>query len=244
MTKSGKRVMKIVAITLGSVMLALIVLGMALRLLFVNYNPIQCSLALRYGWHVELEQYTTAHPENKYPPLSQTPGVLFLGVEALTPQFIENWGAPLCVAADSEYKNLSIEQQFANPTLAYFGYALLNEDELLAFLEEYPKFIESGADFNADLPAPTGRGSFGGDHFLRLTSDLYKQYGSKTSGIPILFEIPDYRNGEIRARHWNGCGVALTYGSDIQNVEYGTAFPMTQAIIEKIGEIKARYAQP
>jgi len=33
------------------------------------------------------------------------------------------------------------------------------------------------------------------------------------------------------------------YGSYIKNIEYGTQFPMTPAIIEKIGEIKAKYAK-
>ncbi len=235
--------LKIIALSLGSVLLGLILLGAGLRILLVEYNPIQCSLSLQYGWNVQLLDYAKAHPDKKYPPMSAVPGVLFLGIESVSPQFVSSWGDLFCIAADSAYRDLSIEQQLANPTLAYFGYALCNESELLAFLEEYPKLIESGADFNADLPAPTGRGSFGGDQFLRLTSDLDQRHGREVWDIPILFEIPDYHDDGIQTRHWNGSGVALMYGSYIKNVEYGTKFPMTPAIIEKIGEIKTRYAK-
>lgn len=234
--------LKIIALSVGSVLLGLILLGAGLRILLVHYIPVQCSLSIRYGWCVELLEYAKAHPDKKYPPMSSTPGVLFLGIESVSPEFIKNWGPAFCIAADSEYTSSSAEKQFASPTLAYFGYALCNEDELLAFLDEYPKFIESGADFNADLPAPAGRGSFGGDQFLRLTSDLEQGHGGEVWGIPLLFEIPDYLDGDIQPRHWNGSGVALMYGSDIKYVEYGTILPMTPAVIEKIGEIKARYA--
>lgn len=242
MTRSRQRMLKIIAISVVSVLLGLFLLGACLRILLVEYGTIQCSLSIRYGWYVALQEYAQAHPDKKYPPMSSTPGVLFLGIESVSPEFIKNWGPAFCIAADSEYTSSSAEKQFASPTLAYFGYALCNEDEILAFLEEYPKFIESGTDFNADLPAPTGRGSFGGDRFLRLTSDLDQGHGGEVWGIPILFEIPDFRDGDIQPRHWNGCGVALMFGSDIKNVEYGTKFPMTPAIIEKIGEIKAKYA--
>jgi hypothetical protein len=240
--KSRQRMLKMIALSVGFVLLGLILLGAGLRILLVEYDPIQCSLLLQYGWNVQLLDYAKAHPDKKYPPMSPVPGVLFLGIESVSPQFVSNWGDLFCIAADSAYEEQTTEQQFASPTLAYFGYALCNEDELLAFLEEYPKLIESGADFNADLPAPAGRGSFGGDQFLRLTSDLDQGHGGEVWGIPILFEIPDFRDGDIQPRHWNGCGVALMFGSDIKNVEYGTKFPMTPAIIEKIGEIKAKYA--
>jgi hypothetical protein len=199
---------------------------------------------IRYGWYEELREYAQTHPEKKYPPMSSAPGVLFLSLESVSRQFISNYREQtFCVAAGRAYQDMPIEQQFANPTLAYFGYALCNEDELLAFLEEYPKFIESGADFDTDLPAPTGRGSFGGDQFLRLTYDLDEKYGEKVWSIPIMFEIPDYSSGSPVSRHWNGRGIVIHIPGDMDSIEYGTKFPMTPAIIEKIGEIKARYAE-
>lgn len=118
MTKSGQRILKITTISLGSVLLGLILLGTALRLLLVEYLAVDCSLSLRYGWYVELQEFAKAHPEKKYPPMSSTPGVLFLTIESMRPQFISNNSRSFCIAADSAYKALTIEQQFANPTLA------------------------------------------------------------------------------------------------------------------------------
>lgn len=243
MTTTKQSRLKIIVICSAAVSVALILLLTVIRVVSVNVTGIGCYSMIRYRWHVELGDYAKAHLEKKYPPMSPSPGVLFLGIESVSPRFIPETVEPFCVAAGRAYQDMPIEQQFANPTLAYFGYALCNEDELLAFLEEYPKFIESGADFNTDLPAPVGRGSFGSDRFLRLTYDLDDEYGEQVWNIPIMFEIPDYSSGSPVSRHWNGRGIAIHIPGDMDSIEYGTKFPMTPAIIERIGEIKARYAK-
>ncbi len=246
MTTTKQSRLKIIAICSASVAVGLTLFLAVVRVVSVNVAGIGCLSIIRYGWYEELREYAQTHPEKKYPPMSSVPGVLFLSLESVSHQFISNYrDQPFCVAAGRAYHEMPIEQQFANPTLAYFGYALCNEDEILAFLEEYPRFIESGANFNADLPAPAGRGSFGGDQFLRLTYDLDEEYGEQVWSIPIMFEIPDYSTGAAVSRHRGGCGIAIhILGGDMDSIEYGTAFPMTQAIIEKIGEIKAKYTTP
>jgi len=104
MMKSRQRMLKIIALSVGSVLLGLILLGAGLRILLVEYGAIQCSLSIRYGWYVELLEYAKADPGKKYPPMSSTPGVLFLGIESVSPQFVSNWGDLFCIAADSTYK--------------------------------------------------------------------------------------------------------------------------------------------
>ena len=245
MTTTKTSPLKILAISFATVLIGLFLFVAIIRLVSVNIAGIGCYSTIRYGWYEELREYANAHPEKKYPPSSSTPGVLFLSLESVSRQFISNYREQtFCVAAGRAYQAMPLQQQFANPTLAYFGYALCNEDELLAFLEQYPNFIDSGANFDGNLPAPAGRGSFGGDQFLRLTRDLEKEFGKRVWGIPVMFEIPDYRSGVAASRHWNGCGVSIQILGDMDSIEYGTGFPMTQAVIEKIGEIKMRYAKP
>jgi hypothetical protein len=67
---------------------------------------------------------------------------------------------------------------------------------------------------------------------------------SETSDFPILFEIPDYAENKLESRHWSGMGYSITLNSSLKSLKSGSTFPMTQAIIEKIGEIKMRYAKP
>ena len=201
-----------------------------------------CQQTLRYTWYPLFADYSGKDPDGKYPPLSGVPGVFAPEYNAVKPFITEEYrGQLFCPTAFNTHRQLSAEAQLLHPTYAYYGYAFQNEDELLAFLEAYPRFIEGGANFNDDLPAPEGQGSFGGDQFLRLREILRPDGAVPTPSIPILIEIPSYTQNGLDFRHPKPGGYVSLLGGGATFVEFGDQFPMTPAVIEKIGEIKARY---
>jgi hypothetical protein len=209
------------------------------------YNQIRCGVVTDGIWGLRFRIYSSEDPEKKYPPTSSIPGNLFPAYESIYPKFAtetEGGFPEFCSSATRAYKKLSRREKLLQPTYAYFGYVLQNEDELLTFLDCYPGFLEKGVDFDNDLPAPAGRGSFGGDQFLRLREVKANAQGEAPPEIPIMIEIPDYTEAGIRFRHQKEGGYVLSFrGARFR--EYGKEFPMTPAVIEKIGEIKAMYRQ-
>ncbi|MBL7649442.1 MAG: hypothetical protein JNK74_24970 [Candidatus Hydrogenedentes bacterium] len=176
--------------------------------------------------------------------MSAIPGNLFPALESVKPVMDpENTYSLHCPSVPVHASDPDLDAKFRRPSFAYTGYALANEDQYLAFLESYPAFIASRANFDADLPAPKGRGSFGGDQFLRLSETLVRAHGDEGSSLPVLVEIPDYEGDEMKFRHGGRSGKVLYPHGSFDPISLGTKFPMTTAIIEKIGEIKARYAE-
>ncbi len=205
-------------------------------------QQISCGVNLSHAWHIVFSSYSYEHPEKKYPPMSAAPGHLFLDFSAVYPSYVgENGHAYFCGAYDQALKNLPLEEKFAHSTYVYFGYALQNEDELLAFLDAYPEFIEEGLDFENDLPAPKGRGSFGGDQFIRLNADHRPDGAAVAPSIPLFIEIPNYTDDGLVFRHPKPGGYVSLLGGGATFMDYGDSFPMTPAVIEKIGSLKARY---
>lgn len=207
-----------------------------------------CSMALAYGWGGGtglFHEYINANPDKKYPPMSAIPGNLFPALESVKPVMDPGNTYTLhCPATTIHVSDPDLEEKFRRPSFAYTGYALANEDQYLAFLESYPAYIESGANFDADLPAPKGRGSFGGDLFIRLSETLVNTHERDGSPLPLMIEIPDYEGDEMKFRHGGCSGKVLYAYTNFETFSVGSGFPMTPAIIEKIGEIKARYAKP
>lgn len=206
------------------------------------YHKVMCGVNVLYPISMLIHQYSSDDSNNQYPPMSARPGYLFIDFESLNPEYIssdpQNY---YCPAVSRSYKKLSLKEQFSQSTYLYLGYALSTEDELLAFLDSYPSFIESGVDFNEDLPAPKGRGSFGGDIFLRLKDNIEDGIDERYLEIPYIIEIPDYSKDGFRFRHKQDGGYMIGAYRYCQFIEYGEAFPMTPAVIEKIGELKRRY---
>lgn len=205
-------------------------------------QQISCGVNLSHAWHTVITQYRAEEPDNKYPPMSATPGHLFIDFSKVYPTYVgENGLTYFCGVSAGAFKNLPLEEKFAHSTYVYFGYTLQNEDEILAFLDAYPGFIEEGVDFTNDLPAPKGRGSFGGDQFVRLDQSHRPDGAAVAPSIPILIEIPNYTENGLDFRHPKPGGYVSFLGGGAPFVEFGDQFPMTPAIMKKIGAIKARY---
>ncbi len=227
----------------GALILTLLIGLAGVWFVVITTLPVQCSQTLRYAWQPAFSAYRDGNADGLYPPMSTTPGNFFPDLESVRSLFPEDESAELtCLAGSPGSPPPSMEAQFAAPTYAYFGYALQNEEAMMAFLDAYPGFIKTGANFDEDLPAPAGKGSFGGDVFLRLRVDYPTAHGDAPYGMPVLFELPDYTATGLHFRHKHEKGSLLNFDSRVRFIRYGDSFPMTPAVIEKIGEIKAMYA--
>ena len=165
-------------------------------------QQVSCGVTLSKSWDLALHMYSNGHPDKLFPPLSDTPGHLFMNMSDVYPAYVTDKDHPLfCSASEQAFKSLPMDAKFAHSTYVYIGYALQNEDELLAFLDAYPGFIEAGADFQTDLPAPKGRGSFGGDQFIRLNADHRPDGAAVAPSIPVFIEIPNYTDEGPVFRH-------------------------------------------
>ncbi len=230
---------RIIAIVCGVLLLGL---SLGIWKAWPLYENVLCALSVEYPFPLALRGYSSDHPEKKYPPMSSVPGNLFVDYDSIAPEYLSSKAEPLfCASATRAYKKLSLEDRFRQPTYFYVGYALEGEKELLAFLESYSAFIEQGVNFDEDLSAPPGQGSFGGDMFLRLSESLLSEHEADLSRMPMIIEIPDYTSTSFSFRHSGNGGHVRFWNWGTRYIKYGEGFPMTPAVIEKIGEIKRMY---
>ena len=202
-----------------------------------------CQLNLEYPFPLAMRFYADENPEKRYPPMSDISGRLFVTYENTMGYGIgEESGSLFCLDMPKAYNQQSLLDQFSQPTYLYTGYVLENEDQLLAFLELYPGFLESKIGFNENLPAPKGRGTFGGDQFIRLSETLMSE--QPELDFPLIIELPTYTKEGMKFRHGDQGGNIKFLSSGTRWVPYADdQFPMTPTILEKIGEIKRAYQQ-
>ncbi len=160
-------------------------------------------------------------PGGYWPPLSSAEPMLMFEPDSVDPGFFADPQILFCPSNP----DAGASGVIGDHSYVYFGYALTSEDELLAFLESYPGFMQRGADFTQDLPAPSGRGSFGGDEFLRLREDVGADAGVSPGEIPVMF---DTASNHVPA----GSNVLYLDG----RVEFvrSPGFPITQAVAEAL----------
>lgn len=122
------------------------------------------------------------------------------------------------------------------PACYYLGYICLSESETLAFLDAYESRLASGEPIEGDLPAPPGRGSFGGDRFVQLREDperpgavppnLAGMPPGAESGIPVLIEEPG---------HYARSGGWVVYlDTHAEFLPYPGPFPMSEPVIKRL----------
>jgi prepilin-type processing-associated H-X9-DG protein len=147
-----------------------------------------CSFHLQHMGMV-YKMYAHESEGNHLPPLSNRE-TLFCALEEIHPMYIKDTRNLLCPHMKRKREDApSPAEDFSNRGHVYFGYALSTEDEMVAFLEHYPEFMKEGVDFTQDLPAPPGRGSFGGDTFVRLREGLSDTFPNmEPKSLPIMMD--------------------------------------------------------
>jgi hypothetical protein len=126
------------------------------------------------------------------------------------------------------------------PACYYLGYACVSESETFAFLDAYESRLASGEPIDGDLPAPAGRGSFGGDTFFQLREhpehpgavapDLVGVPPGAESRIPVLIEEPG---------HYARSGGWVVYlDTHAEFLPYPGPFPMSEPVIRRLQQIR------
>lgn len=192
-------------------------------------------------------------PEGYFPPLSVEPGRLMFSSEAacgqvgVYPEYLPE--TVICTCPSNGKLFGEIESQLkTNPGIGlndqsyfYLGYVVSNDDQVKAFAEVYRQQVKRGESFCDNLPAPPGRGSFGGDAFLRLQikverkgapgSDDPEVLAKIMAGIPVMVERP-IRHGRNRA-----ASNVLYLDGHVESIKYPGKWPVTEATINTLLEL-------
>ncbi|MCP4639642.1 MAG: hypothetical protein GY851_04385 [bacterium] len=118
-----------------------------------------------------VRMYANYDPNGLYPLLSPLPGKLMFDPDGVYPDYLTDTYA-LGDPPTGSHDTLPLNDRIDDYTYLYLGYALTCDDEIEAFAEVYETRLAEDLPFDRDLPAPEGKGSGGGDVFLRLRNDI------------------------------------------------------------------------
>ncbi|HPV36978.1 MAG TPA: DUF1559 domain-containing protein [Candidatus Hydrogenedentes bacterium] len=179
---------------------------------------------------IVFKMYANEDPQQYWPPLSSTDGAFMFQSDGVYPEYLTDLSVLAC-PSDTDNAVQAVDDH----SYYYLGYVLTTEDEFLAFLESYPKFIAEGADFRQDLPAPPGRGSFAGNTFLRLRENVFEEMGGPPSQVPVMFDAASTSGAVTEFNHVpGGCNVLYMDGH-VEFIKYPGKFPVTPQILEALG---------
>lgn len=177
----------------------------------------------------------SSEKRGQWPPLAETPGLLSFRLSDVEPEYMSEFERLLCPNAHSaEERTALLARVRAGETdvnYIYLGYAVLSDAEAMVFSEVYREHLAAGGHFDADLPAPAGRGTAGGDRFLRLHSRLPESLGLPASEIPVMFD---------RAPHHKADGLNVLFmDGHVRFVPLGSRFPATEPTLAAIARMEA-----
>ena len=183
--------------------------------------------------------YASKQPDGSLPPLSGVEGRFMFTPDSVYPDILFDLNILACPSDTdaSAAQGLPPEQAIDDYSYYYLGYALTSEDEALAFIESYPAFIAQGADFTQELPAPPGRGSFGGDVFLRLRENVCDGTGFPSARVPIMFDSGSSSGSYGTFNHIPaGCNVVFLDGH-VEFFRFPGEFPVSPAFLDALSAL-------
>jgi prepilin-type processing-associated H-X9-DG protein len=183
--------------------------------------------------------YANENPDGQFPPLSNINGTFMFTPESVYPEYLSDGYVLVCPGNPSatSLRELPHEEVIDDHSYYYFGYALTNEDEALAFLDSYPDLIAEGADFSQDLPAPPGRGSFGGEVFLRLRPDVCDGTDVQPGEVPVMFDVVIVSGNTLQSNHVPDGSNVLYLDGHVEFVKYPDEFPVSNKFLEALSEL-------
>ena len=154
--------------------------------------------------------------------------------------------APLLVGELGGYKAYTLEPAVDFSRFHYLGYVLTSDAEGLVFVEACRKHQADGGGFEEDLPAPAGKGSFGGDRFLRLRTDLAQvlvaqgvsteEAQRRIGQVPVLIDRPQ---PGARAGGW-----VVYLDRHSAYLPYPGVFPMTERFLQSLDTLRDSNSPP
>lgn len=161
-----------------------------------------------------------------------------LDPDSVYPKYLPDPKVAECPSAmESLDPEMTPRDQLLWSSYVYFGYALTDEDEMVAFIEAFPKFAADGADLTQDLPAPKGKGSFGGDTFVHLREDM-----ANPGKIPVVFDwtfsSSNLGGGFSMFNHIPGGANVLFLDGHVEFVKHPAKFPMTRKTLQALGTLR------
>lgn len=180
------------------------------------------------------KMYANDNQEQAWPRSFWGPARPVLHPDPIYPEYLTDSFSLHCPSdAEAMDPEATPQEQIQASSYVYFGYALTNEDEMLAFLEAYPKFAEEGADAAQDLPAPKGKGSFGGDTFVHLRDTM-----ENPDKLPVVFDAAADFGGMPEFMHLPYGSNVLYLDGHVEFVKYRDQFPITSRVLDALGKLE------
>lgn len=179
-------------------------------------------------------EYARAHG-GIFPPLSPVPGMLTYDPSICkdTPCF---WGDNVCEydvqgENDRAFRKWMFDHPINDWSFVYIGYAIENEEQMLAFFKAYRNSIEQRRMFDSPLDVGGGNGTDGASALRRLQSveSLLANkdpMALRAERIPVVIEWPE--------NHRYPGGHVVYLDGHREFVSYPGKFPMTTTIITEL----------
>jgi prepilin-type processing-associated H-X9-DG protein len=175
--------------------------------------------------------YADDDPQGRYPELSIRPGRLFwedstVSNRPLYPDYVTDPSVLVCPEAHTD--TLDTWRKDNDPRLeddhsyVYFGYAIRNQEDLIAFARGYSDQMAGTPDFSADLEHGDGA-----QPLVRLGSLVDLDAKTKVS-IPVLIERP--------GNHASPGGNVLYFDGHVDFIDEGT-WPYTEEALAVLNEL-------
>lgn len=173
-----------------------------------------------------------------YPKLSTVPGKLMWDAETIYPEYLTDCQIMLCPASKEAETvgKLAVDQAsrlIDDHSYIYLGYAVMNEEQLLGFLEAYT--ARAGKEtFDTNLTLPNGKPLYrlreGIERFLITDANDSEAAMEALAKIPLLIERP--------GNHSRGANVLYLDGH-VEMKKCPGEFPYTNAVLKELEKISA-----
>jgi len=191
-----------------------------------------------------LDLYVNEAGAGYYPPLSSEPGRLMMDAISIYPAYLSASNDFVC-PGDTRYQDLDHPEDLSvridDHSYFYLGYAVTNDEEVLAFAEAHRARMAEGLPFDDDLEVAPGTGSGGGDSLIRLHKDNAQHLAERhesidavqwQSRIPILIEHP--------GNHTPEGGHVLYMDGSVEFIPYPGKWPMTTTTMNLLRTLAER----
>lgn len=177
-----------------------------------------------------------------FPPLNPAAGALMFDPASVFPKYVastEIFACPSDVMSDPEAPRDTADG-VNDESYVYLGYVIMNDEEMASFVEVYEARVEAGLGFEEDLPAPPGKGSFGGDVFLRFGDNavaVAKDKGVELGAIPVIWDQAADDGYITYFNHIPGGSNVGYLDGHVEYVRYGGVWPMTKQMLTTMGAL-------